>query len=204
VKVGLFGGTFDPPHIGHLIAAQDAYRALRLDRLLFVPAGEPPHKRSGAITPAEVRLELLEAALRDDGRFDVCKLELERAGPSYTVDTLRALRTERPEWELYLLLGADQANELSSWREPAEVARLAQIVLLSRAGVDSVPTQQPWRVRPVNVLRIDVSASEIRGRVASGEPIRYLVPEAVETIVRQRGLYLPVAPNGDLRGGVAT
>jgi nicotinate-nucleotide adenylyltransferase len=204
VRTGLFGGTFDPPHIGHLIAAQDAYRALRLDRLLFVPAAEPPHKRTQAITPAAVRLEMLEAALRNDGRFGICQLELQREGPSYTVDTLRLLRSQQPDWQLFLLLGADQANELATWREPREVARLATIVLLSRAGVEHLHARQPLVAQEITVTRIDVSASAIRGRVASLEPIRYLVPDEVEVIVRQRGLYRAAAPNGHIQDGVAT
>jgi nicotinate-nucleotide adenylyltransferase len=202
VRTGIFGGTFDPPHIGHLIAAQDAFQALQLDRLLFVPASEPPHKRSRLLTPAPVRLALLEAALGNDPRFEICRLELDRPGPSYTVDTLRQLNAAASDQELFLLIGADQVRELPTWREPHEIARLARIVLLARAGVESVP--QPMVTREIRVTRIDVSATSIRERVAAGRPIRYLVPEAVATLIAQRALYQSPVPNGDAHAGVAS
>jgi nicotinate-nucleotide adenylyltransferase len=213
VKIGIFGGTFDPPHNGHLIAAQDACEALRLDRLLFIPAGKPSHKRDQAISPAAVRLEMLQAAVAGDDRFEVSDLELRRDGLSYTADTLRQLRDIYSEAEFYLLLGADQVRDLPTWYQPAEVARLARIVLISRAGVDAVPQVEPLIFTTVRITRIDVSASDIRRRVADGRPIRYLVPAAVETIIRNRGLYagranpsnsLPALPNGDAEAGVAS
>jgi nicotinate-nucleotide adenylyltransferase len=204
VNIGLFGGTFDPPHIGHLIAAQDAMQALQLDRLHFLPAAQPPHKHGRAITPAAIRLEMLQAAVRDEPRFEICMLELERAGPSYTVDTLRQLHARGTQDNLFLLVGADQARELVTWREPEEIARLASIVLLSRDGVETMAQPQRLLTRAIRVTRIDVSASQIRGRVARGQPIRFLVPTAVEAIIRARHLYLPEAPNGDAQAGVAS
>ena len=202
MRTGVFGGTFDPPHIGHLIAAQDAFQALQLDRLLFVPAGEPPHKRARTLTPAPLRLALLEAALGSDSRFEICRLELDRPGPSYTVDTLRQLYAAASDQELFLLIGADQVRELPSWREPQEIARLARIVLLARAGVESVP--EPMVTREVRVTRIDVSATSIRERVAAGQPIRYLVPDAVAALIAQRALYQSPVSNGDAQAGVAS
>ena len=202
MRTGVFGGTFDPPHIGHLIAAQDAFQALKLDRLLFVPAAEPPHKRSRALTPAPVRVELLEAAIGSDRRFEISRLELERSGPSYTVDTLRQLHAQSADQELYLLIGADQVRELPTWREPQEIARLARIVLLARAGVEFLA--EPMVSREVRVTRVDVSASEIRERVAAGKSVRYLVTPAVETLIKQRELYRAPVPNGDAQAGVAS
>jgi nicotinate-nucleotide adenylyltransferase len=191
VKIGIFGGTFDPPHIGHLIAAQDACLQLALDRVLFVPAGQPPHKLGQDITPAEIRLEMLTAALSDDERFQISQVELRRAGPSYMVDTLRELRKDFSSDELFLLLGADQVRELHTWREPHEVARLARIVLISRTGVVAVPELQVLVAQSIEVTRIDVSATQIRKRIGAGQSIRYLVPPAVEQIIHRHGLYQP-------------
>jgi nicotinate-nucleotide adenylyltransferase len=188
VKLGILGGTFDPPHLGHLIVAQDAWSALGLDRILFVPAGLPPHKLDARLTSAELRLAMVRAAIAGDDRFDVNELELRRQGPSYTVDTLRELRAGLPRAELYLLLGADQVREFQTWRDPAEIARLAHIVALSRTG-ELVSPEPATAARVLPVTRIDVSATGIRTRVAAGEPIRYLVPAAVEAIIRREGLY---------------
>ena len=191
MKIGIFGGTFDPPHIGHLIAAQDACVQLALDRVLFVPAGQPPHKLDQKVSPPELRLEMLMAALADDERFQVSQVELRRAGPSYMVDTLRELRRDFSGDDLFLLLGADQVRELHTWREPEEVARLAHIVLISRTGVVAVPQLQVLVGQSIEVTRIDVSATQIRNRIAAGQSIRYLVPAAVEQIIHRRGLYQP-------------
>ena len=213
MKIGIFGGTFDPPHNGHLIAAQDACEALRLDRLLFIPAGNPSHKRDQTISPAAIRLEMLQAAVAGDARFEVSDIELRRAGFSYTADTLRQLKDVYGGAEFYLLLGADQVRDLPTWYEPEEVARLARIVLISRLGVDAVPQVESMISTTVRITRIDVSASDIRQRVAEGRSIRYLVPAAVETIIRERGLYggrervsdpAGRLPNGDAEAGVAS
>lgn len=189
MRIGIFGGTFDPPHVGHLIAAQDAYSALGLDRLLFVPAAVPPHKQGVVSTPAEARLEMLRAAVAGDPRFEVDDVELRRPGPSYTVDTLRELRRRDPSAALTLLMGVDQFRDLHTWREPLEIARLAEVVVLTRAGVADVGTPLDIPYRLVPVTRVDLSATEIRRRVAAGEPIRYLVPAAVESIIVREGFY---------------
>lgn len=188
MRVGIFGGTFDPPHVGHQIVAADACEALRLDRLLWVPAAEPPHKQGVARTPAPLRLEMTRAAVRGDARFAVDDLELRRAGPSYSVDTLRALRTRYPEGPLFFLMGADQARELHSWREPAEVVRLARVAVLSRGG-EAVPEDTGFPLHPLPVTRVDLSATEIRLRVAAGRDVRYLVPDAVREIIEREELY---------------
>jgi len=188
IKLGIFGGTFDPPHIGHLIVAQDAWAALGLDRVIFVPAASPPHKLRSGITPPALRLEMLKAAVAGDPRFEVDDLELRRAGPSYTVDTLRELRARYPAASLFFLLGSDQFRELRSWREPDEIARLARLVVLSRGGAESEGPSEFPHLR-LRVTRIDLSATEIRARVAAGEPIRYLVPDGVAEIVSRAKLY---------------
>jgi nicotinate-nucleotide adenylyltransferase len=198
--LGLFGGTFDPPHIGHLIAAQDALTALSLDRVIFIPAGLPPHKQERAITPPEIRAALVRAAIEGDARFALDERELSRAGPSYTVDTLREYRAAHPEAELYLLLGVDQYAELHTWRDPAEVAALSRLAILDRAGAAG-RTGNEGAVERVAVTRIDIASTEIRRRVQAGEPIRYFVPPAVEVLIRQARLY--GGGDGTADGGVA-
>lgn len=189
MRIGIFGGTFDPPHLGHLVVAQDACSALSLDRVLFVVAAAPPHKRGRQHTAATLRLEMLRAALAGDDRFEACDLELRRPGLSYTVDTIRQLREEWPGDELILLIGADQARELHTWHAPDEIARLATIVALSREGDRVTDTRGGLPVRSLHVTRLDISATDIRRRVAAGRPIRYLVPDAVQAIIRRESLY---------------
>jgi len=186
VRLGVFGGTFDPPHIGHLIVAQDAWSALGLDQVLFIPAAEPPHKLDRTITPAPLRLAMLRAAIGTDERFAISDLELRRGGPSYTVDTLRELGSLHRDAELFLLIGADQLREFESWREPEEIRKLATVVGFARGGDD---LDAGGAARSIQVTRVDVSATEIRRRVADGEPIRYLVPSGVEEIIRREQLY---------------
>jgi len=187
-RIGIFGGTFDPPHIGHLVAAQDACVALFLDRLFFVPAAAPPHKIDARVSSVAVRLEMLRAAISGNTNFEVSTIELDRSGPSYTVDTLRQLRQEFPDATLYLLVGVDQVREFSSWRESDEVLRLAELVMLARgeAGADS---PAGFVRHTVAVTRLDISSTLIRARVAQGHPIRYLVPDAVAEIIRREGIY---------------
>ncbi|MGH7554419.1 MAG: nicotinate-nucleotide adenylyltransferase [Longimicrobiales bacterium] len=191
MRVGLFGGTFDPPHSGHLIVAQDALIRLGLDRLIFIPAATPPHKQDREITPAAIRLAMLRAATAEDPRFEVDDLEIRRAGPSYTVDTLRAYLSAQPDAELFLIVGADQYEEMNTWHEADEVRRLARLAVLSRAGC--VAEQANEHVAAVPVTRIDISATDIRKRIRAHEPIRYLVPAAVEELITRHRLYRPVA-----------
>jgi len=211
VSIGIFGGTFDPPHAGHLIVAQDAALALDLDRILFIPAASPPHKRDAVLTAAPVRARMLALAIEGDERFGIDPLELERQGESYTVDTLRTLHDRHPEVHWTLLMGADQYEEFATWREPVEIRRLARIAVLARAGERGVPSDSPaaggaamvgsQSGRPaaqeltqgsvaVEVTRIDISATLVRRRVAAGLPIRYLVPPAVEQFIFEQHLYV--------------
>jgi nicotinate-nucleotide adenylyltransferase len=188
VKVGIFGGTFDPPHHGHLIAAQDAIIELELDKILFIPARVPPHKAQEQISPAAVRLRMVYAAVEGDRRFEVSDVELRRTGPSYTADTLRDLRESRPGDDLFLLIGVDQVREFHTWHESDVVLRNAKIVLLSRSGVEEVP-ESDIVYRNVPVTRVDVSSTLVRERVRAGRPIRYMVPVAVEKIIADERLY---------------
>lgn len=189
MRLGILGGTFDPPHIGHLIVAQDALNALSLDRVVFVPAGQPPHKEGVRVTAATTRLELVSAAIVGDPRFEVDPRELERSGPSWTVDTLREYRAERPDAELFLLIGTDQHDELDTWRAVDEIRSLARIAVMSRAGTGGSDPGSSGDIA-VPVTRIDVSSTLIRSRVRAGQSIRYLVPPRVEGLIRAQGLYV--------------
>lgn len=190
MRLGIFGGTFDPPHIGHLVVAQEVHFRLGLDRVLWVPAAFPPHKRDLDITPGALRLAMVRAAVGDDERFEASDIELRRDGPSYTVDTLRELRERHPDEELFLIVGADQLAELGTWKEPEEIRRLATVVGLARAG-ERPPAREDVSI--VEVPRIDVSSTEIRRRVAVGDPVSYLIIRGAEDIIRREGLYGPEA-----------
>ena len=188
MRIGIFGGTFDPPHTGHLLAASDAHEALGLDRIVFVPAAGQPLKSAIVASPAD-RLAMVRHLAGDDPRFAVDPIEIERGGLSFTIDTLRALH-ERFKAEtalaLVLLLGADAAATLPQWREPAEVSRLAEIVVLRRTGGGAVPAGVG---RVIDTRRVDVSSTEIRARVRAGKSIRGFVPEPVAAYIEGRRLY---------------
>jgi nicotinate-nucleotide adenylyltransferase len=192
VRVGVFGGTFDPPHVGHLIVAQDIVEALGLDVLVWMPAREPPHKDRQSVSPADARLELTRAAVGGDERFEVSEVEMEREGPSYTVDTLRRLRQALPRAVLHLVVGADQFQAFGSWREPEEIGRLATVAVMDREGADLTPAgsrASPVPHAVVPVTRIDISSTDVRARVRSERSIRYLVPAAVRRIIEEKRLY---------------
>ncbi|HUF67775.1 MAG TPA: nicotinate-nucleotide adenylyltransferase [Longimicrobiales bacterium] len=196
MKLGVFGGTFDPPHIGHLIAAQDAKSALALDRVIFVPAAVPPHKRDDTVSAAGTRLAMVRAAIAGADGFEVDDLELRRGGPSWTVDTLRELAARLPGSELFLLIGSDQHAEFESWREPDKIGQLAKVAVLTREN----GVRQAAGVHTVRVTRIDVSSTDIRRRTAEGQPIRFLVPAAVEALIRLHGLYGAIPGDRDRIG----
>jgi nicotinate-nucleotide adenylyltransferase len=187
-RLAIFGGTFDPPHHGHLLVASDAFEALRVDVLLFVPAADPPHKRGAVVASGEQRHAMLRACIENDRRFAIDDLELRRGGASYTVDTLRELHAREPNADLVFLLGVDQFKAFENWREPNEVASLAQLAVLARGG-ETVPSGGAYRHVQVPVRRIDISATEVRTRIATGRSIRYLVPEAVEKYILAEKLY---------------
>jgi nicotinate-nucleotide adenylyltransferase len=201
--VGILGGTFNPPHIGHLICAQEAIVQLRLDTVVWVPAGVPPHREVEQDPGAEARFEMVELTVADDARFEVSRIELDREGPSFTADTLRELKARSPDDELFLLLGGDQAATLRSWHEPEEVLRLCTICVVERTGwqrpavgvkLSGLPGVD--RIRFFEMPRVDVSSSLIRRRAAAGQPIRYLVADKVANFIGAQSLYgasVPVA-----------
>lgn len=188
--IALFGGTFDPPHIGHLTVAQDAFDALPVHRVVWIPCGHPPHKRPWRLTSPELRLAMTRAAVADDERFRVSDREVRRKGRSYTVDTLRELVAAGTATRLFLLIGPDQAAAFRGWREPDEIARLARVVVMVPGGgsFGRVPSPGVKHER-LPVTRIDVSSSEIRTRIGEGRRLRYLVPDPVRAIVEEKGLY---------------
>jgi len=194
-KIGLLGGTFDPFHFGHLAAADAAVDCADLDRVLFIPAAQPPH-RPPAIASPEQRLEMCHLGIQGEPRFEVSDVELKRAGPSYTVDTLREIQRRQPEEELFLILGWDAARLFSSWHEPEKVRELATIVVVARPG-GAAPRQEELKGVGLDKARVvlcltttpDVSASEIRKAVAAGQPITGKVSKAVERYIGEHRLY---------------
>ncbi|MFV2007389.1 MAG: nicotinate-nucleotide adenylyltransferase [Longimicrobiales bacterium] len=190
-KLGLLGGTFDPPHNGHLRVAQDARQALGLDLVLLIPVRVPPHKRADRVTPAALRLEMVREAIAGTDRLEVSEIELGREGPSYTVDTLRRLRDQRPDVELTLIVGADQLAEMADWKEPEEISALAGLAVMNRGAL--VPVEPDWDITlewtAVSVTPLDVSSTEIRRRVAEGRPVGHLVPAEVLRIIEREKLY---------------
>jgi nicotinate-nucleotide adenylyltransferase len=196
VRIGILGGTFNPPHLGHLICAQEAYLQLELDRVTLIPARIPPHKRVEEEPGPDHRLELCRAAVRGDDRFDVSDLEIQREGPSYTVDTLELLHSPEPESELFLIVGGDIAAGLPKWREPERVLSLATLAVAgrrgtSRAEVDEALSRLPGgeRARFFQMPTISVSSTVLRRRVRDGQPIRYYVPDAVVSYIDRHRLY---------------
>jgi nicotinate-nucleotide adenylyltransferase len=161
---------------------------LSLDSVLFIPARVPPHKQHENVSDAGVRLQMIRAASEGNARFEVSDVELRRTGPSYTVDTLRELHEKRPADEFFLLLGVDQVQEFSTWREPGEVLRHAQLAILARGGVESAAVGDIVH-QTVLVTRVDVSSTVVRERVAAGRSVRYMVPESVEKIIAAERLY---------------
>jgi nicotinate-nucleotide adenylyltransferase len=194
--IGILGGTFNPPHIGHLVMVQEALHQLALDRVVLMPVAHPPHKEAPEDPGAAVRLELCRLAVADAEHVEVSDLEIERGGASYTVDTLRALHERVPEHALTFIVGGDMAHSLPSWREPEAVLDLARLAVAERDGLrrDDIaerlePLHSGDRVAFFDMPRIDLSSSAIRSRVAAGRPIRYLVPDSVIAAIRSRSLY---------------
>jgi nicotinate-nucleotide adenylyltransferase len=203
LRVGILGGAFNPPHTGHLICAQEAMLALELDRVMFIPVGEAPHREVERDPGAEARLEMCELATGGDERFEVSRIEIDREGPSYTIDTLRELRARSPEDELFLILGGDQASALASWHEPEEVLGLATVAVVERTGwhreaiaVKIARLRGAAGVRFFDMPRVDVSSTLVRRRAGDGRPIRYLVPDSVAAYIEAKGLYRVSAPAG--------
>jgi nicotinate-nucleotide adenylyltransferase len=199
--IGVLGGAFNPPHVGHLCLAQEAHARLRLDRVLLVPVGEAPHRRLESDPGPEQRLRMVELAVAGDDRLAASAVEVERPGRSYTADTLAGLRASAPDEELALILGADQALRLRSWHEPEQVLAQARLAVAQREGLGRAEVEQAIgdlaraeRIVGFDMPRIDVSSTLVRERVASGLPVRYLVADAVADHIAAEGLYANPTP----------
>lgn len=193
MRVGLFGGSFNPPHVGHLAVAEAAAEAARLDRVLWMPAATPPHKRDDrALASAADRLAMVRLATAGNERFEVSDAEIARDGVSYTVDTLRALAGERPGDTWHLILGGDSLAAFPTWREPDAILALVRLLVYARPGapVDVSPELAP-HVDLVAGPMLDLSSTALRARIASGHSVRYLVPDAVRGCIAERRLYRP-------------
>ncbi len=201
MRLGLFGGTFDPVHYGHLILAELCAEQCRLDEVWFLPTAVPPHKPDGECTPTEMRIEMLQLAVAGNERFAVNRYEADRGGVNYSVDTLRHFRKEMPDSELFFLMGADMLQDLPNWREAAVVCELATMVTVRRAGlpepdfgilagVASDDRIEEFRRQQVEMPAIGISSTEIRKRVGRGLSIRYLTTPAVEQFISTHGLYM--------------
>jgi nicotinate-nucleotide adenylyltransferase len=192
MKTGILGGTFDPLHMGHLIVAEHVRDRLGLDRIIFIPAVIPPHKRKRPdITPATMRLEMVRRAISDNAAFGVSDVEITRGGLSYTVDTLKELRTQHPTDVLYLLIGMDNVRDFHTWKDPEMIKRIAHMVVMTRPGfvADETVRAAVTGMTVCDVPEIGISSREIRSRVRQGQSIRYLVPAAVLDFVAENRLY---------------
>jgi nicotinate-nucleotide adenylyltransferase len=196
-RTAILGGTFNPPHLGHLICAQEALVQLQLDRVVWMPVHSPPHKLTPDDPGLDHRLALCERAIAGEPRFELSRLEADRPGPSYTADTLEALHELEPGDHLTFIVGGDMAHSLPAWRDPERVVRLASLAVAERDGLArdeileqlSVVPGAAERVQFFDMPRIDISSSLIRRRAAAGLPLRYLVPDAVAAYIEQEGLY---------------
>jgi nicotinate-nucleotide adenylyltransferase len=196
-RIGILGGSFNPPHLAHLVCASEAAAQLSLDRVLLTPVATPPHKEAEQDPGPQARLELCRLAVDGDERLGVCDLEVLRGGPSYTVDTLRELHERTPEDDLTFIVGGDIALGLPGWHEPEAVLGLARLAVAERSGAgreeiaSRLEQQLGTAARPVffDMPRLDVSSSQIRRRVAQGAPIRYLVPDRVAEQIARGRLY---------------
>lgn len=201
MRLGILGGTFNPPHIGHLVCAQEAHRELELDRVLFIPTGVPPHKEVDVEPGTAHRLAMVQRAVERDDRFAVCDIETRREGPSYTVDTLRMLSTQAPDNEFVLIVGGDIAAGLPRWREPERVLELATVAVAERRGTARGSVVEALgqvkggeRARFFHMPGIAISSTMVRDRVRAGQPIRYFVPDGVMDYIERNGLY--ASPGG--------
>ncbi|HUE26922.1 MAG TPA: nicotinate-nucleotide adenylyltransferase [Solirubrobacteraceae bacterium] len=197
MRIGILGGTFNPPHLGHLVCAQEAYLQLGLARVMLIPARIPPHKPVDEEPGVEHRLEMCRlAVVGDEERFEVSDLEARRDGPSYTVDTLDELHSRMPDSELFLIVGGDVAIGFPSWREPEHVLSLATLAVAERPGTDGAAVERAIgqlrggeRARFFDMPEIGISSTMLRDRVRAGEPTKYLMPDAVRGYIDQHQLY---------------
>ena len=190
-KIGILGGTFDPPHLGHLVLAQEISEKLRLNRVIFIPSAVPPHKTADEVSLAEYRLEMIKLAIKENKFFFISDIELKRKGPSYTIDTIRELKKVYAKAELFLLIGSDMLEEMLSWREPQEIYRSIKVVIGLRPGFNKIDPHNQFAKdsQIVEITSLDISSTLIRNKIKKGESIKYLVPPKVEDYIRDKKLY---------------
>jgi nicotinate-nucleotide adenylyltransferase len=200
MRVGVFGGTFDPVHLGHLILAEQCREQGRLDQVWFVPAPRPPHKHERALTRFDQRVEMIQLAIAGQPAFRVEEIEKERSGPSYTVETVAELRRRHPADDFYLLLGSDTLAEIHTWYDPARLLSMVGLLVMTRPGYPTRTTEQmrealglpesaPVPIEVVDSPLIDIASRDLRARAASGRSLRYLVPRAIEVYIGEKRLY---------------
>lgn len=200
MRLGLFGGSFDPVHLGHLLLAESAREQARLDELWFIPAAQQPLKQHRSLTPGTTRVQMLQLAIGGHPAFRVSTVELDRGGVSFTVDTLAAIQAQRPDADLCFLMGADSLAEFDRWREPQRICELATLLVACRAGEPlpdisgvtqrlQLPSSVEMRVERIDMPGIELSSRDIRRRVSEGRSIRFRVPRAVEMVIETAGLY---------------
>ncbi len=200
MRLGLYGGSFDPVHYGHLLLAECARERLRLDEVWLMPAAVPPHKQGRELAPAKHRLAMLDLALGGHEQIKSSRLEIERGGVSYTVDTLAAIHEQQPGVELFFLMGADSLNDLPTWREPGRICELATVAVVRRGGAPEpdfgvlVPLVSSERLAAIRAAQvqmplIELSSTDLRQRAAAGQSLRYRTPRAVEKYIETHGLY---------------
>jgi nicotinate-nucleotide adenylyltransferase len=190
MKLGLFGGSFDPVHLGHLLVAQAAIEELGLDKLFFIPAAQSPFKSESKIAPAEIRLQLLRLALAGKTNCEVDEQEIRRGGVSYTIETLRAYAKKFPAAKLFYLIGADNVAKLNEWREANELVKLAEFIAIPRPGETAAEFPKPFRGKILKGFPVEISSSQIRARVKAGLPIENLVPPFVAEAIHAAKIYL--------------
>jgi len=191
-RIGVLGGTFDPIHNGHLAMGRTVLNAFDLNRILFIPSARPPHKLNPGMASPDIRARMVVAALVGEQGFELSRLELERGGISYTADSLLSLRQTFPDDELFLIIGADNAQEMDTWLKPETVVSLATVVVVSREGAqrDRVPSGLREHMQFLEMKPVAISSTDIRSRVKGGQPIEELVPSAVLEIIQEERLYV--------------
>ncbi|MBI3943048.1 MAG: nicotinate-nucleotide adenylyltransferase [Chloroflexi bacterium] len=195
-RVGILGGTFDPIHHGHLVAAQEVYYRLKLDKVYFVPAGHPPHKPQKIITPPEMRVEMVRLAIEHHQGFDISRVDVDRPGPSYTIETLELLKQAWLETQLHFIMGMDSLSDFLTWHAPERIIALTRLAVVSRphyeADLQSLEKALPRLVENIDWVPMpwmEISSTDLQRRVREGAPIRYLVPPAIESYIQEHNLY---------------
>jgi nicotinate-nucleotide adenylyltransferase len=190
-KLGVLGGTFDPIHMGHLVLAEQVREQFQLERVIFIPSASPPHKTEQDLSPAKNRFEMTKLALEGNSYFAVSDLELKREGLSYTVETLKKLKELYRDSEIYFLTGSDVLDEITTWKDPEEIYKLAKIVIAIRPGFDKFDPEDHFVKKSIiaRITGVDISSTQIREKARKGESIKYLVPSKVERYIRKKNLY---------------